>query len=94
MDPVLVRFLEKFPNAAAAASASLADVTQLAGPLGLQERRPSAIIRFSRETKNKNRCFEYMLSNRAIPVASLEMCCDAWLRSLTLTADIAECLLC
>lgn len=49
MDPVLVRFLEKFPNAAAAASASLADVTQLAGPLGLQEKRPVAIIRFSQE---------------------------------------------
>lgn len=49
MDPVLVRFLERFPDAATTAAASLADVTRLTGPLGLQERRPVAIIRFSRE---------------------------------------------
>lgn len=46
---MLVRFLERFPTAAATAVASVEEVAQLAGPLGLQERRPIAIIRFSRE---------------------------------------------
>lgn len=51
MDPVLVRFLEKFPTAAATAAATVDEVARVAGPLGLQERRPVAIIRFSRERK-------------------------------------------
>lgn len=51
MDPVLVRFLEKFPTAAATAAASIDEVARVAGPLGLQERRPVAIIRFSRKAK-------------------------------------------
>lgn len=55
MDPVLVRFLSKFPDAAATAVASVADVTELIRPLGLQEKRPVAIIRFSREHTRKTR---------------------------------------
>lgn len=49
MDPVLVRFLEKFPTADVAATASIDEMTRVVAPLGLQERRPVAIIRFSRE---------------------------------------------
>ncbi|CAN0536438.1 unnamed protein product, partial [Ectocarpus sp. 12 AP-2014] len=49
MDPVLVRFLEKFPTADVAAAASVDEMTRVVAPLGLQERRPIAIIRFSRE---------------------------------------------
>ena len=51
MDPVLVRFLQRFPTAAATAEATIHDVTQVVAPLGLQERRPVAIIRFSREAR-------------------------------------------
>lgn len=51
MDPVLVRFLEKFPTAATAAAASVGEIAEVVGPLGLQERRPAAIIRFSREMR-------------------------------------------
>ena len=50
MDPVLSRFLDKFPTAAATAAAAVDEVTRVAAPLGLQKRRPVAIIRFSRET--------------------------------------------
>ena len=49
MDGVLWDFLEKFPTASIAAAASVEEVTQVVAPLGLQERRPVAIIRFSRE---------------------------------------------
>eukprot|EP00904_Undaria_pinnatifida_P013320 jgi/Undpi1/9118/HiC_scaffold_26.g11576.m1 len=49
MDPVLVRFLKRFPTAAATAAATIHEVTQVVAPLGLQERRPVAIIRFSQE---------------------------------------------
>lgn len=52
MDPVLHVFLEKFPTAAVAAAASVEEITQVVAPLGLQERRPVAIIRFSRETRS------------------------------------------
>lgn len=58
MDPVLYAFLEKFPTAAVAAAASVEEVTQVVAPLGLQERRPAAIIRFSRESRSaKCYCF-------------------------------------
>lgn len=50
MDPVLVRFLDKFPTAAVTAAASVDEITRVVAPLGLQERRPIAIIRFSRKT--------------------------------------------
>lgn len=88
-----MRFLEKFPNAAAAASASLADVTQLAGPLGLQEKRPVAIIRFSREMKSEDSltgssmCYPRELYH----FISLETCCNAWhgLHSWSLSGALA-----
>lgn len=51
MDPVLVRFLKRFPTAVATAAATIDEVTQMCAPLGLQERRPVAIIRFSREAR-------------------------------------------
>ncbi len=50
MDGVLWDFLEKFPTASIAAAASVEEVAQVVAPLGLQERRPVAIIRFSRES--------------------------------------------
>lgn len=53
MDPVLVRFLKRFPTAAATAAATIHEVTQVVAPLGLQERRPVAIIRFSQEYVRK-----------------------------------------
>ncbi|CAM9151368.1 unnamed protein product, partial [Scytosiphon promiscuus] len=53
MDPVLVRFLEKFPSAEVAAAATIDEMTQVVAPLGLQERRPVAIIRFSQEYLSK-----------------------------------------
>ncbi|CAM9199806.1 unnamed protein product [Ectocarpus fasciculatus] len=53
MDPVLVRFLEKFPTADVAAAASVDEMTRVVAPLGLQERRPIAIIRFSQEYLSK-----------------------------------------
>lgn len=52
MDPVLHVFLERFPTAAVAAAASVEEMTQVVAPLGLQERRPIAIIRFSRKTRS------------------------------------------
>lgn len=60
MDPVLVRFLEKFPSAEVAAAATVEEMTQVVAPLGLQERRPVAIIRFSREEQARA-CFFYLL---------------------------------
>lgn len=50
MDRVLWAFLEKFPTASIAAASSVEEVAQVVAPLGLQERRPVAIIRFSRES--------------------------------------------
>lgn len=52
MDPVLHVFLEKFPTPAVAAAASVEEMTQVVAPLGLQEKRPIAIIRFSREMQS------------------------------------------
>lgn len=49
MDSVLVRFLKRFPTAAATAAATIHEVAEVVAPLGLQEKRPVAIIRFSRE---------------------------------------------
>lgn len=49
MDRVLWDFLEKFPTAQVAAQSSIDELTKVVAPLGLQERRPVAIIRFSRE---------------------------------------------
>lgn len=49
MDKVLWEFLEKFPTAKNAAAASVEEITHVVAPLGLQERRPAAIVRFSRE---------------------------------------------
>ncbi|CAM9459280.1 unnamed protein product, partial [Hapterophycus canaliculatus] len=54
MDPVLVRFLEKFPSAEVAAAATIEEMTHVVAPLGLQERRPIAIIRFSQEYLSKS----------------------------------------
>ncbi|CAM9635503.1 unnamed protein product [Ascophyllum nodosum] len=54
MDPVLSRFLDKFPTAAATAAAAVDEVTRVAAPLGLQKRRPVAIIRFSQEYVGKD----------------------------------------
>lgn len=51
MDRVLWEFLERFPAAEDAAAASVEEITQVVAPLGLQERRPVAIIRFSRERR-------------------------------------------
>ncbi|CAN0065822.1 unnamed protein product, partial [Choristocarpus tenellus] len=47
VDPVLVEFLKKFPNAQSVLGANLEEIAAIVSPLGLQEKRPRAIIRFS-----------------------------------------------
>eukprot|EP00752_Nemacystus_decipiens_P003106 g2877.t1 len=54
MDKVLSEFLERFPSAKDAAAASVEEITQVVAPLGLQERRPVAIVRFSQEYLSKS----------------------------------------
>ncbi|CAM9151242.1 unnamed protein product [Discosporangium mesarthrocarpum] len=53
VDPVLVKFLARFPDAPSVLKGSLDEVAAIVAPLGLQEKRPRAIIRFSDEYLNK-----------------------------------------